>query len=59
MLEKHMCCMNHPVGYAIFISVTLRYHPFSSHGEHVLCPVHFQVKSSSGHTEHHHNLVSP
>lgn len=52
MLEKHMCCMNHPVGYAVFISVTLWYPPFSSHGEHVLCPVHFQVKSGSDHTEH-------
>lgn len=58
MLEKHMCCMNHPVGYAVFISVTLWYPPFSSHGEHVLCPVHFQVKSGSDHTEHRHNLVS-
>lgn len=44
MLEKHMCCMNHAIGYAVFISVTLCYHLFSSHGERVLCPVHFQVK---------------
>lgn len=58
MLEKHMCCMNHPVGCALFISVTLCYQPFSSLGECVLCPAHFQVKPSSDNTEHHHNLVS-
>lgn len=44
--DNHMCCMNHPVGCAIFVSVTLWYHPFSSHGERILALVHLQVKCS-------------